>query len=485
MALLPLAAAATVFFPITRSYFHTDDFLCLQAIVNDSLPHFVLRPLGGHVLIARNLLFVLFYRLFGTHAAAWFGVVLLTHLLNVALLYVLVRRLTGSSRIACFAAILWGASPLQEGALGWYSVYGQVVLGTVLLVVLLGMAGCWRSDARLGWRQTLGWCVLIVVGATLFGIGVGVALAFPLAILVLFPARQASPGIRVAVIATAVLVAIGYREIHLLFATEFGDRTDVDYAMVFALASYWQNSVVMVVHLVAAGTAALLWGFGSGLAPYPGATATVTAVAFVCATGVVFVTSGGRERRLLLASLVLVVGVYAIIAAGRSTLYAGGIGTATGAALARYHYVATIPLTVIAGLVLARSGTLLRLPSTLRAALLPAWLLVIAVLYVRSGWHIDLHEMDRRLTGETVSEIARAIRETPDADVVHIPNRRFQPAWFPDVFAGTAAVYTIFFPASFDARVRFVEPDAAARQRVPPGSRLALVLAPPPPSPGP
>jgi len=50
-----------------------------------------------------------------------------------------VRALTASATLACFAAALWGMSPLGVGSLGWYSAYGHVLNGFFLLVPLYGV----------------------------------------------------------------------------------------------------------------------------------------------------------------------------------------------------------------------------------------------------------------------------------------------------------------------------------------------------------
>ena len=93
--------------PITGYYFYQDDFLFLYRVVNSSWPELLLAPHGGHLLIARNAIFWLFHTLFATAAGWYFSSVLLTHLLNVYLLFAVVRAQTGSPGLACFGAALW------------------------------------------------------------------------------------------------------------------------------------------------------------------------------------------------------------------------------------------------------------------------------------------------------------------------------------------------------------------------------------------
>src|SRR5438552_2284448 len=84
---LAVLAAGIVYFPIIHNYFVYDDFLDLYVMSNASIWTYVLHVHGGHVCVARNVVFYLCHWLFGTEPAYYFGLVLLTHLLNVALLF--------------------------------------------------------------------------------------------------------------------------------------------------------------------------------------------------------------------------------------------------------------------------------------------------------------------------------------------------------------------------------------------------------------
>jgi hypothetical protein len=483
--LLPLAVAiggaAVVFAPILGDYFHQDDFVNLQAIVNEPLAQYVLRPFGGHLLVVRNLLFFLFYGAFGTHVEWWFAVVLLHHLLNVGLLFALLFRITRSAALACFGALLWGTAPVQEGALGWYSVYGQVVVVTVILLVLLGMTARWRAGDRLRLGETLLWCALALLGATAFGMGVAVALFLPIAIWLLFP--RAPLGVRLGVLLLWPIVGGGYWAAHKLFAEQFHDRAYFDFLMLLALSSYWANGAAMLPHLWAAGASALVSGLAYTPASYPSATGYVLGGLVAAAIVVGLIVAAPRERRLLLALTGMVLAIYAVIAAGRATLYAQ-TAPAYGAALPRYHHAVTIPLVAILCLLLARLAAALRPPAWTGTALLVGWVLVAAGLYARTPWRIELHRADRTFTQQAITRIERAIRDAPPGQTVVLPNEHVPPV-IHDGYVGSAALFTIFFPRDVGRRVRFVEADDAVRARAAPGSRLAAVLVPPPSVPPP
>src|SRR5690606_10976007 len=122
----------------TRNYFHFDDFLDLYQLRNDDLLRYLLRMYGGHLLIVRHAVTAVLDALFGPDPRPFFALMLATHLLNTGLLYALVLAATGRWALAALAAALWGVSPANEGALGWWAVYGQVAATTCILAVLTG-----------------------------------------------------------------------------------------------------------------------------------------------------------------------------------------------------------------------------------------------------------------------------------------------------------------------------------------------------------
>jgi AraC family transcriptional regulator of adaptative response/methylated-DNA-[protein]-cysteine methyltransferase len=86
---------------------------------------------GGHLLVTSNAVFYVMDLFFGAHPEPYYWLALLTHLLNVGLFFAVVRLFTQSPYVACFGATLWGIAPLNEAAIGWYSVFGQVLVATV------------------------------------------------------------------------------------------------------------------------------------------------------------------------------------------------------------------------------------------------------------------------------------------------------------------------------------------------------------------
>lgn len=474
-----LGSAALAYAPIVRNFFHTDDWLNLQAIANDSFAHYVFQPWSGHVLIVRNALFWAFFGLFGTRTEVWFLIVLLTHLANVALLFAVVRQLTGSGRLACFGATLWGVAPANEGALGWYAVYGQVVAATFVLLVLLRLAR--RSDVPgpVPVREVLAWCALITGAATTFGVGIGVALALPPAVLVLLPGPRLPSSARALLVAFPIVVLGAYAVLHAAYGRAYGEPQDGVLVLVRALAR-WPDVAGMLVHLLGAGSTALLGGFALPLAHYPGPAPYALAGLFVAAFVAALVGAPPPARRLLLALGLVVLGNYTIVAAGRGALFGATPNVAAyGAASPRFHYLGPALLAILLCVILARlAGALPERPGW-RDALLAAWLSALMVSYVRSDWRIDHFESDRVQTAAVVDAIQDAIDRTPPGLPVYVENRPFPPAFLrAPYFAGWASVFTIYFRDDPDRPVYFLEPSEAVRRVGRPGSRLAAALIP-------
>ena len=167
LAIVPVAFAALVFHSITGNYFYTDDFLNLYEISHDGFFRFVPEPSAGHLYLLRNAIFYLTYVLLGPHPAGYYWSAFLTHLLNVFLLFRVLEVFLGSDRLACFGATLWGVSPINEGSLGWYSVYGHVLATTLVLSVVLDVGRCRTAGAPPRTRRICRWLVLLVTAASI------------------------------------------------------------------------------------------------------------------------------------------------------------------------------------------------------------------------------------------------------------------------------------------------------------------------------
>jgi hypothetical protein len=341
LALLPIALAAVVFFPVTGNYFYQDDFLYLYRIVNRGLLEHLLTPHGGHVLIARNAIFWLFYQLFGAVPVWYFAIVLLTHLLNVYLLFSVIRAHTGSAAMACFGAALWGTCRMDEGALGWYSVYGQVLVGTALLWLLTRLDAV-AAGAPVSRYAPARWGLLLLVATTCFGLGLAVALVSPLVAWLLLPRSRTRTAIVGAFCVAALASALLYGGAQWLHTSLYGGTNQLP-----RLVGLLQSPglvATFAANLSLAGVTGLCLGSLVAARTYPNPTSLAVAGAILLALAAALVRSPARARARLIAYVLLAAACYGSIAIARAALVQR---VPAAAAEARYHYVALIPITLL------------------------------------------------------------------------------------------------------------------------------------------
>ena len=482
LALPPLVLTAVVFFPLTHNYFFGDDFVHLYEIAQWPLGHFVFTPFAGHVLVVPNLVFWTLAKLVGPHPRPYFWLCLLTHLVNVGLLYRVIRMALGSDLLACFGATLWGACPAHEGTLGWYSVYGQVLATTFVLGALLdGIA-----PGALSTRRALGWMVLLLLAATSFGTAIGPAVVSPLALWLLRPTAFARRPAAALVTLVPVLVVGCYLGLQAFAAhVEMAQLPGASAAALRATAAQgWQPVVVLLLHLVAAGLAHLCLGFAGPLAPYPSVAAY--AVAGVLAAGVVWTCTrrAAPGRRLILAFLLLAFACYGAIAVGRVAFYLqAGVALDRAASATRYHYLASTALTLVVCTVLASLADVVA-RQRVRDAALGAWLAATVALYATSGLRFDAHAPARQEIVRLLAAVQQRVARAAPGEPITMMNRPLVAVGpWGRKFPGWAAAFMIFSPTNeVDGHTfRFLERDPITIEAVRrTGGRVAtLVVAAP------
>jgi hypothetical protein len=462
---LALVLVAVVYFPITRNFFFADDFLLFYDAMNKRLGEFVFRMYGGHLLILRNGLFVLFNRAFGLNPAPYFWVAFLTHLANVILLFCIVRQLTGSARLGCFGAALWGVLPVHGGPLGWHSVYGQVLGTTLLLGTLLGVSRPAAGDHMRTF--TLAWCAALAFMAALcFGVCLAVVLALPAAAFAQLPPSRWRIRTVAAFAGVAVVALVLYFGVPRAYLAAYGVGASFGYA-VGGLGD-WARYLTFFVHLVGSALATLALGVFDRRAAYPSALGLTGALILAGLIAAALVTARGSVRRSLLAWLIIAAAVYGMIAVGRTILIPPE-KAAMMARMDRFHYFGTAALAVIASLALGAIGRgrwAARIPGT---ALLLTWVGVTAVGYLVAGQRIDGHPMAQRERDQVLTLVHDAVRTADGNGDVYVKNRPFR-AMGPilvqaaGVFPGWAGVFAIHYPTGIvdGRRVRFIDDDPRA-----------------------
>jgi hypothetical protein len=487
LVLVPLALTLWVYYPITRVFFFADDLLHLARIASGRPLTFVLAPYGGHNYHLRNLVFLGLWHLFGLHSELWYWTVLLTHLLNVWLLFGVLGFLTADVGLACLGATIWGICPLGVGTLGFYSVYGQVMASTILLVVLKDLVRLSAAGTVLTARRALVWYALLLAGTTCFGTGIGAALAFPLVLFLLLPAAWRQPRVRIAYLALPAVALVGYfalKRFYTLFEPmpfeELLHEVLAEHGLLAAPA--------MMVQLLGFAVAGSTLSYFFAPYQYPNTRDLVSIAAFAVGLGCIAWRGDWRRRRNALAMMALAVGIYSVIAIGRAKMYAGfNTSSVQAAAFLRYHYEATIPIVVLLCLILQQvvPG---RLPAVARGFILAAALGVLVVGYLHANSWIDEHAATRSYFRRTAEEIADAAAAAPPGATVYLENGR-EPAavvgiFLDIVFPGRAGVFLLLSPSSDlvdGRRVRFIERDPKVLEAwsARPTEPLAKLLVPP------
>jgi hypothetical protein len=473
----PLALSALVWFPVTANYFFADDFLNLYQMRNYGLMRYLLTPNVGHVLVTRNMIFYLLWRLFGLHAGAYYWSSLLTHLVNVGLLFRVSHLVTRSPRLASFGAALWGASPVNAETLEWYAVYGHMLVGTLLLVILaqatrLADEGRQPSSGRLAL-----WFALALMGATSFGTGLGVAVLLPAVLWLWLPAAVSRRRLWPLALLVVVVPAV-YATLVRVYAAVWGDND------IFGLGVAWMSTnpayfAILFERIIAWGFGALLTGFWSG--PWLDlVTSRVLLAVFVAAVLTVMLQQRGLVAWRLTGCILILVGTYGVVAIGRAflleTTVAGLVHTAS-----RYQYAGTLVLTLMLCVLLASAAA--AVPAGLRRWALVAWYALTVVCWARST-PMDHHDAARIQTNAALAAMQAAIERRPPGETVPIDNQYFLPVLLdPVIFPGWAGAFIIFHPANEveGRQVRFIERNPAVREALRDGRRTGTLLVPPPP----
>jgi hypothetical protein len=475
-----------VYWPLPGSWFWADDFVCMLSIVNDGFLRFVLRPFGGHNLLVRNLVFYVFWQLFGLHAAPYFWAMLLTHLLNVWLLFRVLRSLTASALLACVGATLWGTSPIAAGVLAWYAVFGHALVATFLLVVLDRLLTLARSGAPVPTRTAWSWYVILLLGSVTFGVGIGVALAFPVVLFAMVPAAWHQPRVRAAYLALPLMTLALYVAFRRLYPMFIEPLSPVELSIQPAGLDSLPRTLAGVAALVSYCASEYMRSFFWAVRAYPDRASWVVVGVLAGGLGLLCWRGSGATRRAAVAMVSLCLGAYLVIALGRIDFTPGTLNTLAGQQ--RYHYVGAIPIVILVCLAVqevGRIGWLARVP---RMPLLLAALALWAWGFMRSTFRVELRAGPRRVVETALSGIDVEVSRSPPEATVYLESGANSQTMLGFVmrdvdFPGRAAIFLL---AHHDDRVdgrtvRFVvrDPQILAHYRQRPDSPLARLLASP------
>jgi hypothetical protein len=477
---LPLLAAGGMWRPVLDVYFHGDDFVHLYDAVTLATPRLLSQIWGGHLMTVFNAITLGLFGLFGPDPRAAFGLMYATHLANVLLVYWVVRRLGGDPVLASAGALAWGTCPTLVGALGWYSVYGQVLLTTLVLAVVGDLAGRIAGGRMVSLARAAAWAMALACGGASFGNGMGIAAVFPLVVWLAFPREQRSRGVLVVLLATAGLLVAAYVGARVYWR-------DGDSLMRLSHRLTWIDAIVgalprvpgMLAHMLAFAPYALVAGF---LAPGVEPPERLEALAVLIASGLLmagWLTSPPRGRRIHVAVILLLGVTYATIAAGRVAVFEhfSSFGPLSRVALwPRYHYLALGLLTL--GLATALAAIQARGPrarAIVRVAL-GAWIVLRLVLLVLRPTPIDRYPEERAEVTAVLAAIHQAVSAAPEGAVVRIPNKPF--GIMPWRIPGWAGLFVIHFSGDVVAGrpVRFTAAQGEWANAQARGGRIASIV---------
>jgi hypothetical protein len=139
-----------------RSWFHQDDFAWLslgrhiESFGDLWRALFAPAAQGTVRVLSERLFFIGLERLFGLDHRPFHLVVLATQFVNLALLYWITLRLSGSRLVAAAAPLLWSAGLGLAVPLAWLSAYNQVLCAFFLLAAFACLLR-WLETGRRAW----------------------------------------------------------------------------------------------------------------------------------------------------------------------------------------------------------------------------------------------------------------------------------------------------------------------------------------------
>jgi hypothetical protein len=370
---------------------------------------------------------------------------------------------------------------MNESALGWLSVYAQAIVSFFMLVLLRQIVLV--ADGRAVRRYLPAfWCLLLLAACTSFGTGIGVTLVCPAVAFLLLPASPTRTRVVLIFCVLAIALPGFYFGLTRLTTALYMPRT---------APPFWEpnliTNLVMLGHILGYGIVTLIIGHFTARLDYPGLMAFVLIGVFTVAVVATLIAAPWPVKRRLLACIILSLGCYGIIVAGRAAFFAIAKNPQMFIRPARYHYAGPIPLAIALCIMLSYAETLFPLRRAAKVALLGAWAGIAGLAYVLVGKPIDNHVAARRESAQVVATVQQTVAAAAPQQDVYIPNRPFRwvgPIFFTrqDLFPGWAGIFVLFFPDNVvdGRRVYFVTTDQQALVAAREGQRTPTLIVEPP-----
>lgn len=454
--IIPITLSAVVQAPILSYYFKTDDFLHLFDASNSDFLQFVLKPHGGHLLFTFYSIFYLLYNLFSMNAEYYFAIVFITHLLNVFLIFHIIKNLTKRPYIAVFGSSLWGMCTINHGALSWFSVYGFIFTGTCLLWIFFDFSRLLNDKFSITKIMIVRWYLLLFAAATSIGVGFAIVSLFAPVVWLFFNGEKIRLQITRYMLPLILIFPIMYVVMHLFYNEN--SCIPVNAFQLEAIRPvYFLDILKMVPGLLSYGVSSLHLGpyitcghNGVVIGPLQGIDQIKIlqisyglAAIFFC--GLIFAIKHATHIRRcqFLSFLLLLLISYGIIALGR-TWFIKHLGAPIwmGITIPRYHYIGSLIFSILSCLIIAESSFVKQLPDKRMGIFVFIWILATIVPYKYTAPHIILdHGKDSFIEyKKVISAIHKEIYQYPVDTTIYIKNRRLEsiptilmkgPAFFP------------------------------------------------------
>jgi len=492
--LATLVATVVVQSASLDAFFYEDDYLHLFGLANGPTSQALFTTLGGHVMLVHKALLWVMYRVFGFESGLYFAAIVVLHLVNVFLLFDVLRRLTSSPLVSAVGASLWGVLPLNNGALGWISVFGQVMATTAILWLLRDVARLAEQKREPNALAFVRWGALVLVAGMSQGLGMVIGATVALYVWLLLPVESARLRTALLLLPLVVLLPMLHKVV-LALGEGSGvviSKPSAALTLFLAMMSYGTMSVLLGPVLTADQGSRAIDVLGGAV----GVEGLVLAYALA---GFAFVVLGGlfcratpTHRRQMLAFLLLACAAYGVLALGRAWVV-GWHGTRFEQLVTEPRY-AYFPTLALSGLVALGLGTLparwLSARPWIGFSALCAWLAVVVAPARITAANLanERHVTARTQAEEALSVVRAEASASPSADEAYITNDPFAGTAISMAlgikargFPGLAALWVVANPDdSVDGRrLRFVEHDHALVETIRaerPGTRIAQLL---------
>lgn len=365
------------------------------------------------------------WQLFRMDAGWYLRGILVSHLVNVALVYGVARALAGRTAVAAVAAGLWGITPSFQATLQSLAAFGAVISAGALCWALLELARA-AEDYRPPSAFALGRAnfALLLCAGGMPGAWLG-AFVFPLVAYLLLPPESAR--------ARSSLFLVPASIASIAPAVAFVQDVAPALGQPFSVLRVFLESIAYGTGATAAGPLTAVHANARGVGLFEGpsymmAILASAAVALLVLAFVVFrLVKGESEERRDIAGLLVLAGVlYLGVALSRGE-FLGKRSIDWIAARTPQHYAANVPIVLAVAAAFGRvrfpEGFFPRARGIALGAI--AFAVVLASASVSSSTHAMRPERAARVTELTDEALRELLRSVPDGEIAFIRNDDF------------------------------------------------------------